>query len=68
MRCSLLALLLSVGVCLALSGGAFSTGPDGGNHIGTAPTGLNGHVTALHRFGTELYLAGTSPTPADRSC
>ena len=58
MRRSLLALLLSVGACLALSGSAFSTGPGGWNHIGTAPTGLNGHVTALHRFGTELYLGG----------
>ena len=59
MRRSLLALLLSLGACLALSGSAFSTGPGGWNHIGaTATPALNGHVTALHRFGTVLYLGG----------
>ena len=59
MRRSLLALLLSLGVCLVLSASAFSTGPGGWNHVGGAAPGLNGHVTAMHRFGTELYLGGS---------
>jgi hypothetical protein len=58
MRRSLLALLLSAGVCLVLSASAFSTDPGGWNHIGGAAPGLNGHVTALHRVGTVLYLDG----------
>ena len=58
MRRSLLVLSLSLGACLVLSAGAFSTGPGGWNHIGAAAPGLNGHVTALHRVGTVLYLGG----------
>ena len=39
MRRSLLALLLSAGVCLVLSASAFSTGPGGWNHMGERAPG-----------------------------
>jgi hypothetical protein len=61
MRRSLLALLLSLGTCLALSALALATasGP-GWNHLGTTGSGLNGHVTAMNadRPGV-LYLGGS---------
>jgi hypothetical protein len=58
MRRSLVALLLSLAACLVVSGSAFSTGPGGWNHIGAIGPGLNGQVSAMHRFGTVLYLGG----------
>ena len=59
MRRSLLALLLSLGVCLALSASALSTGPGGWGHLGSTGPGLNGHVTAMNADTPgALYLGG----------
>jgi hypothetical protein len=63
MRRSLLAFLLSLGVCLVLSASTFATGPGGWNRLtanGGAAAGpsLNGHVNALHTRGTVLLVGG----------
>jgi hypothetical protein len=62
MRRSLLALLLSLGVCLALSALALATAtaPGGWGHLGSTGPGLNGHVTAMNADTPgALYLGGT---------
>ena len=58
MRRPLLGLSLFVVACLALSAPRPRPAPVAGTISGTTAPGLNGHVTALHRVGTALYLGG----------